>query len=153
VSQYPLDRILKIDQTNWRVVAARFSAWAPAGAETVNCHIAYSENQEVTAIAAITAAGEKLPRTLIGKGKTNRCLQAYRLPDDVWSFVSESRWTTAEIMVQYLTRLRNSPTFLQGPLIVLLDTYAARRCARVREAAQRLEIDLVFIPPGSTDTL
>jgi hypothetical protein len=83
MEQYPLDRIRNIDETNWRAVAAGFLTWAPAGAETVNCHIGNSEKQGVTAIAAITAAGEKSPLTVIGKGKTNRCLQAYGLPEDV----------------------------------------------------------------------
>jgi hypothetical protein len=114
MKQYPLDRIINIDETNWSAVAAGFLTWAPAGPETMNCHIGISEKQGVTAIAAVTAAGEKSPRTVIAKGKTNRCLQAYGLPDGVWAFASESGWTTAEIIIECFRRLKNSPTFLQG---------------------------------------
>jgi hypothetical protein len=151
--RYPSEKIVNIDETNWKTVAAGFLTWSPVAAESVNCHIDNDQKFGITAIAAITADGKKLPLTVIGKGKTERCLRGYELPKDIWTYTSQSGWTNAEIICGYLRRLKALDGFREGPLIVLLDTYAAHRCARVREVAAVLEIDLVFIPPGATDKL
>jgi hypothetical protein len=55
-------------------------------------------------------------------------------------------------MLDYFAMLRRN-LFPTGPLLVILDTYAAHRSANVREAAKNLQIDLIFIPPGCTDRL
>jgi hypothetical protein len=150
---YPSEKIVNIDETNWKTVAAGFLTWAPVGAESVNCTVDNDQKFGVTAIAAITADGRKLPLTVIDKGKTERCLRGYGLPPDIWTYTSESGWTNAEISCGYLQRLRTLDEFSAGPLIVVLDTYTAHRCAQVREMAHLLHIDLVFIPPGATDKL
>jgi hypothetical protein len=40
------------------------------GAESIRCFIDNDAKQGVTVIAGVTLAGEKLPLTIIGKGKT-----------------------------------------------------------------------------------
>jgi hypothetical protein len=79
LERYPRNPIINIDETNWRTVAAGFLTWAETGAESVTCHIEDDEKAGVTAIAAITAEGEKLPLTVLGKGKTPRCLAGFVL--------------------------------------------------------------------------
>jgi hypothetical protein len=74
IQEYPIGRIINVDETNWRAVAAGFLTWAKAGTEAVQCLIDNDEKQGVTAIAAIDFAGNKLPLTIIGKRKTERCL-------------------------------------------------------------------------------
>jgi hypothetical protein len=98
------------------------------------------------------AAGKKLPLTVIGKGKTLRCLAGYELGDDVWKAQSESGWTTSDVTCGYFRQLRQK-LFPDGPLLVILDTYAAHRSADVRSVAALYGIELVFIPPGCTDRL
>jgi hypothetical protein len=148
----PAERIMNIDETNWRPVAAGFKTWAPTGAESVHCIVDNDDKQGVTVIAAISAAEEKLPLTVIGKGKTQRCLAGYDLPSEVWGEHSESGWTTSDIMCCYFWHLRHV-IFPEGPLSVILDTYSAHRSAEVPAIARLWGINLVFIPPGCTDRL
>jgi hypothetical protein len=50
--------------------------------------------------------------------------------------------------------LRRQPRYADGRRIVLLlDSYAARKCEEVRAIAETLNIDLVFVPAGCTDAL
>jgi hypothetical protein len=55
-------------------------------------------------------------------------------------------------MYHYFAILRQE-LYREGPLIVILDAYAAHRSPEVREIAGVWEIQLVFIPPGCTDKL
>jgi hypothetical protein len=110
------------------------------------------EKEGVTVIAAITATGEKLPLTLIRKGKTQRRLAGYHLPGDVWGLISESGWTTAAVMTQWMPCPRQE-VYPTGPLLLIIGTYSAHRCEETKAVARELGIDLEFIPPGCTDRL
>jgi hypothetical protein len=149
---YSPNRILNVDETNWRMVAAGYLTWAKRGSESVSRRLEDDEKSGVTVIAAVDAAGEKLPLTMIGRGKTSRCLARYHLPASVHQIASESGWTTSEVMCDYFGYLRHD-LYREGPLVVILDTYSAHRAQDVRAVAQAYEIDLVFIPPGCTDRL
>jgi hypothetical protein len=83
----PAERIVNIDETNWRTVAGGFKTWAVKGAESAHCIVANDDKQGVTVIAGISAAGGKLPLTVIGKGKTRRCLAGYHLRSEVWGSI------------------------------------------------------------------
>jgi hypothetical protein len=150
--KYPRDRIINIDETNWRTVASGFLTWGLKGAESVQCNIDNDDKEGVTVIAAINAEGQKLPLTVIGKGKTPKCLAGYQLDAQVWSTYSDSGWTTSDVMCRYFAFLRRR-LFPDGPVLLILDTYAAHRAEIVREIARLWGIDLVFIPPGCTDSL
>jgi hypothetical protein len=148
----PAERIVNLDETNWRSVAPGFLTWATRGAESVPCIIDNDEKEGITVIAAIDAAGSKLPLTIIGKGKTPRCLAALNLRAAVWTATSISGWTNSEVMCRYfeLLRVHLDP---DGPLVLVLDTYSAHRAEAVRAAAAIWNIELLFIPPGCTDRL
>jgi hypothetical protein len=51
--------------------------------ESVQCQIDNDDKEGVTVIAAVDAEGRKCPLTLIGKGKTQRCLAGYELPSRI----------------------------------------------------------------------
>jgi hypothetical protein len=148
----PRERVLNLDETHWKAVAAGFLTWASVSAESVSAFIANDAKQGMTVLATINAIGEKLPLMIVGQGKTDRCLAGYHLPDGTWFDKTESGWTTADVMCAYFGKLRRE-IFPNGPLILLLDTYAAHRCQVVRDVAELWGIDLVFIPPGCTDLL
>jgi hypothetical protein len=152
LGQYPHDRIINIDETNWRSVSPGFWTWATTGTESVSVQIANDDKEGITAIAGVDATGMKLPLTVIGKGKTPRCLAALDLPPEIWTATSKSGWTTVDVMLRYFQLLREN-LYPTGPLVLLLDTYSAHRAAATKEAAMQLGIELVFIPPGCTDRL
>jgi hypothetical protein len=152
LKKYTADRVINVDETNWRTVAAGFLTWGLKGADSVQCNIDNDDKEGVTVIGAIDAAGKKLPLTVVGKGKTLRCLAGYELGADVWKAYSESGWTTSDVMCGYFHELRRK-LFPTGDVLLILDTYAAHRSADVRAVATLYEIELVFIPPGCTDRL
>jgi hypothetical protein len=102
----PWNRVLNVDKTNWKVVSAGFLTWATKGAQSVNCQIDNHDKEGVTVIAAIDAARNNLPLTVVGKGKTGRCLAGFEAPEEVWTTTSPSGWTTSDIMSEYLHQLR-----------------------------------------------
>jgi hypothetical protein len=150
--RYPPDRVINIDETNWKVVNGGFRTWAPRGREAVRCRTEDDEKAGVPAIGAIDAAGRKLPLTVIGKGKTRRCLAGYKWPDGVFQLTSISGWTTSDVMCSYLRHLRQD-SYPEGPLVVILDTDSAHRTELVKATAAGLGIELEFVPPGCTDLL
>jgi hypothetical protein len=152
LGQIPHDRVINVDETNWRMVAGGIWTWATTGSESVSCLVENNEKEGITVIAAIDAAGTKLPLTVIGKGKTPRCLAAINLRPEIWGFTTESGWTTTAVMCEYFRLLREK-VYPTGPLVVLLDASGAHRSPITKAAAERLGIRLVFIPPGSTDAL
>jgi hypothetical protein len=111
-----------------------------------------SEKEGITVTAAVDAAGSRLPLTVIGKGKTPRCLTALNLPHEVWAITSESDWTTIDVMCEYF-RLLRTYIYPAGPLVVLLDAFSAHRSPITRSIADLVNIQLVLIPPGCTDVL
>jgi hypothetical protein len=119
----------------------------------VTCRIEDDEKAGITAIAAITAEGEKLPLTVLGKAKTPRCLAGLELPDSVNGDSTRSGWTNTDVMCRYFAYLRTRLFADQEPLIVIHDTYPAHRAEWVRCIARLWNITLVFIPPGCTDRL
>jgi hypothetical protein len=74
MKKYPLIEIINMDETHWKAVAEGFLTWAEKGAESVPCSISNDEKEGVTVIAAVNAAGNKLPLTVVGKGKTGVAL-------------------------------------------------------------------------------
>jgi hypothetical protein len=69
----PRERIINIDETNWRTVAPGFKTWAVTGAESVHCTVDNDDKQGVT---------------VIGKGKTRRRLAGFELPREVWGNIA-----------------------------------------------------------------
>jgi hypothetical protein len=86
--------------------------------EAVSYLVDESEKEGVTVIAEIDATGTKLPLTVIGKGKTKRCLTGLNLPPEVWNLVSPSGSTTTDVMSSSL-RLLHENLYPTGPLTVL----------------------------------
>jgi hypothetical protein len=146
MQHYPPERVINVDETHWKIVAGGFLTWGIRGAESIPCILENDAKAGVTVIAGITAAGEKLPLTVIGKGTTERCLQGYHLPSEVWTDHSLSGWTTTDVMARYLFQIRDV-LFQDGPLLIILDSYSAHRATIVREAARACNIDLLFISP------
>jgi transposase len=146
------DRIINIDETSWLLWPRGLLTWADTGAHSVQVRIQGDEKESMTATAAISASGTKLPLQIIAKGKTERVEQS-QLGDVAyhWKSHCESGWQNESTFMDYLTKLK---LFLgEGPTVVILDCYTAHRTENVKEKAKELGITLCFIPPGMTDEL
>jgi hypothetical protein len=140
--EYPPERIINLDETNWRSVSPGF--WT--GTESVCCGTEKDEKKRVTVIASVDAAGTKL-LFIIGEGQTPRCSFAFNLPPEVSTATSQFGWTTSDVMSRYFRLLRKY-LYPTGPVFVILDTYVAHR-ATVTKAAVVCGIELIFIPQGA----
>jgi hypothetical protein len=58
MAQYPLERVINIDETNWWRVSAGFLTRAMKGAEPVSGIVDSDDNGGVTVIAAMSGGGE-----------------------------------------------------------------------------------------------
>ena len=150
IKKYGGNLVFNMDETNYRIVNNKFMTWANKGAKTVNCNINNDIKQGITVLATISKSNKKLPLMILGKGKTMRCINNYMLRNDVWSYFSSTGWTTETVMLKYLEKLKE---FVKKKCALIIDTYASHRTDKVKEKAAELGIELIFIPPGSTDEL
>jgi hypothetical protein len=77
LAEMPLNCVINISDTNARSVAGGIWTWVATGSDSGLCALDNDEKEGVTVMAAIDAAGNKLPLTMIGKGKKRRRLAAF----------------------------------------------------------------------------
>jgi hypothetical protein len=69
----PSDHISNPDETSWRLYSNGIVIWAPTGTNAAQIAINCDEKDYFTALAAVSAAGQKFPICLIAKRKRTRC--------------------------------------------------------------------------------
>jgi hypothetical protein len=152
LSRVTRDRIVNIDERNWRSAAGGIWTWAATGSESVPCAADQNEKEGATVIAAIDAAGTRRSLTAIRKRKTPRCLIAFNLPPEIWGVTSPTGWTTTDLMCRDFTILREQ-LYSTARLVALLGMFSAHRAAGAKALADSLGIQLVLFPPGCPNAL
>jgi hypothetical protein len=162
MGRYRPDLIINMDETSWKQVNNGKFTIAEKGAEAVNCYFRGDPKTCLTAIAAIDAAGGKLPLWILAHGTTPRCETRYRNHAAIQTAIAggdlvlshqRNGWSDAVIMGQYLRWLR---TLYKGPgrrpprIALVWDVWASHRCQETKDLASLLQIELEFIPPGMT---
>jgi hypothetical protein len=74
----PLERIINIDETNWRTVETGLKTWVVKGAESVHCNVDNDDKAGGTVIAAVEAAGTKLPLARAKRKDVRRDIHCHR---------------------------------------------------------------------------
>jgi hypothetical protein len=142
--------VVNFDESNWRLVMTGNRTVAERGSETVERFVNGDVKAGFTFFASILADGTKLPLILIAKGKTERCRRQLGLhptfPHDVWH--SPTGWCHEELMVAYLSWLRKYVAATQ--ICLVLDQFGAHDTPAVRQTANSLSIELLFVPRGGT---
>jgi hypothetical protein len=148
--------IYNCDETSWHTVPGNLRTVANPGEEGVVNFVGADAKECTTAIATISAAGEKMPMWLICRGKTDRCERAVRteLAKHVHNGTllvthQPAGWCDGNIAIQYLEWLRSVDH--NEAIVLIWDIYSAHRNPEVKAVANRLNITLIFIPPGMTD--
>jgi hypothetical protein len=149
--------IFNTDETHWSIINPHQVTIAPRGTEGVSANFPCDPKLGVTAIATISAAGEKLPLWIICKGTTERCEKRFRQHFEQQIKYKQlvlchqvSGWTDKVISKTVLRWLADRCGDSSGTLI--WDVYAAHREEGVKAYAARKGIGLLYIPPGMTDT-
>jgi hypothetical protein len=157
LSQYPLDHVINMDETSWKLLNTGFATVAYKGSETVECFFNGGPKMCLTAIAAIDAAGGKLPIWILCHGKTARCERRYRANSALEKAIKQGKlflshedngWTTAQVASEWLNWLKSR--FPSDPVVLLWDVFTSHRCEATKALAKELNIRLEFIPPGAT---
>jgi hypothetical protein len=108
-------------------------------------------------IAAIDAAGGKLPKWILCRGTTTKCEQRQRAgdsispPSDRAELVvshQENGWTDARQACDSLRWLR--ARFCSGEIVLLWAIFTSHRHEAAKALAAELGIRLELIPPGMT---
>jgi hypothetical protein len=154
-----LHYIINCDETCWWFLPHGLTTWAKRGSKDVKLYHRMNEKQNFTAVASITAANEKLPMQFIAKGKTRRADRGFGEVGENPTTHTLSGWSTVASFKIYLKWLREYKDYgakkadgsYVHDLILLLDIYKVHKTEEVRELARKLQIELVFIPPGMTD--
>jgi hypothetical protein len=149
---FPLSAIVNFDESSWRLVQTSGRTVAPRGAEVVRRYVNGDVKASFTFFASVRADGTKLPLVLLAKGKTDRCHKQLgthpRHQYDVWH--SASGWSDARLVTRYLDWLRAHVE--AAHIVLILDQFYAHDTFDVRARANRLDIELVFVPKGGTGT-
>lgn len=148
----PLDRIINADETCWRILPSGLTTWAKKGAENISICTKDDEKKAITVMASITAAGTKLPLFVIAKGGT-AAVETTQLGDIAPHFAhhTTSGWMDTEAFKRYLMLLRERCFPDDDILFLIVDCYPAHRQQSVKDTAEALNIELIYIPPGMTD--
>ena len=148
----PLDRIVNADETCWRILPSGLTTWAKKGAENISICTKDDEKQKITVMASITAAGTKLPLFVIAKGSTS-VVETTQIGDIAPHFThhTPNGWMDAESFKRYLMLLRERCFQDDEIVFLIVDCYPAHCEQSVKETAEALNIELLYIPPGMTD--
>jgi hypothetical protein len=148
--------ISNVDETDWSLINPHQVTIAPRGAESVSANFNGDPKTGLTAIAIITAAGEKFLLWVICKGTTERCERRFR--DDFARQIESgqlilchqsSGWTDNIISKSVLQCLSDRAGDSHSTLI--WDVDRAHREHGLKEYAASKGVRLLFIPPGMTD--
>jgi hypothetical protein len=101
IRQYPPERILNIDETNSESISPGLWTWATMESQSASCLIENDEKQGMRVIASVDDTRAKRPFTIIGQGQTLRSRSVLNLPPELWTAISQSGWTTSEMMCRY----------------------------------------------------
>jgi hypothetical protein len=111
----------------------------------------------LTAIAAIDAAGGKLPLWVLGRGTTTKAERRFRNAECLPKAISrgelvlshqENGWTDESVADQYLHWLRER--YGERQIVLIWDIFPAHRTEWIKSLARELGIKLDFIPAGMT---
>ncbi len=157
LTQLPLELILNMDETCWRVINGTIRTVARRGSDEVSVNVGKSDKEAITVIACITAAGDRLPLWVLASGKTGRCERQYRDSPKLRGYIasgslhishSENGWATHRVMKEYLEWLSDRQ---KGRYQYLLwDLHTSHREESVKICASERQISLSYIPAGHT---
>lgn len=144
--------VINIDETFWRVIPGDLRTWGENGPDSLQIHPNGDEKDGVTVVAAVTAAGTKLPLQIIATGETALCEK--QLGDVAHHVTAQSRkgWTVGSTFREFLMHIRERSGH-DRRLWIVLDCFAAHREQETRVLAESLNMELVYIPAGYTDSM
>ena len=152
-SQYPVHRILNMDETPWHFVFIRGEVLAERGSEEVSAQLPDDYRKSFTAIATIGADGSKYPPLFLAQGMTNKSIRQFdRMESNENSYelwYSKGGNTDENTMEQYF---KLAVKWMENePFALLLDRYSSHIIEKIQTIAAQHNIKLVYIPTSATE--
>jgi hypothetical protein len=144
-AECPVQRILSLGESSWRLVMAPEKSIAERGAEFIPRFTGADSKTCFTFLATCAADGSKFPLILLAKGKTECCRKQFGSvghPHEVWH--SPNGWCCEDLVVDYLYWFRN--WFLDGQLCYIMDQFSTHTTDQVLSTATKLRIEISWIP-------
>jgi len=117
---------------------------------------------QTTAIFGCSMAGEFLPPQLVYRGKTTKCLPAYKFPEN-WSITyTANHWCNKDnmelyihnIILPYLSETRSKLKHPSDhPALLLFDKFKSQCTEKLRKLLDSSNASIVLIPANCTDRL
>ena len=157
----PHDLIINWDQTGLSIVPSGDWTMEKEGAKTVP--IAHNDDKrQLTAVLAVTAAGDYLPPQLLYQGKTPKCHPQVAFPDgwDVWH--SENHWSNEitmkryieKVIVPFVTEKRQKLKMdLTSPAAAIFDNFRGQTTESILSLLRSHNIIPIQLPANCTDKL
>lgn len=144
--------VVNADETGWQILPPKMKTWARTNSTNIIINVKDNERAHISAMCSITADLKKLPIFFIAKGNTAACEDS-QIGDEIFPNVathSPKAYMNTKCFIQYLKFLRDQ--FPDGKKIhLIVDSYSSHVAKASKMAAERNNIELIFIPSGYTD--
>ena len=149
IKKYGPDKILNMDETQILLDNSDDYTITHKGEQDVYINKDFKDEKcGTTYIATISLnPAKRYPLILIAKGTSTGCENKYGNVDNVLKTHSLNGWTTPQNMIDYLNLVHE---WIPEPCALVLDLFASHHCQAVKDRAQELGIDLIFVPANGT---
>ena len=96
----------------------------------------------------ISLSGKFLRQAVVAKGKTNRCLNKFKLNNNVIGMYTESSWVNDNCILVILDEIFKMTDGIQS--VLLLDKHETHKTEKVKNYAKEKNIHLIYVPDGMT---
>ena len=145
---FPAHRIYNSDESPVKVAPALSFTTQRIGRPTPAVRRMGSVKETVTAVATIRSNGEKLPLTIIAKGKTPVCVRNLNLPDNIARAFTVSGKMNEETAIDDIDRI--SQWSGGEPSALVWDSYGSHMTETVYDYSFRRKVRLVMVPKNAT---
>lgn len=152
ISTIDIKFIFNMDETFWRIVNGNINVIGIVGAENRKLLTEIDPKTGFTTVFIASADGKLLKPIIILKGKTDVCFEKTGLNDNSLLIrkLSPNGWISIDIMLHILNIIGNITKNTRSVLI--LDEYSVHEAEEIKIEAVRLNINLIYVPPGRTGT-
>ena len=148
---FPEHRIFNCDETPVKVAPEKMFTTQRIGQETPSVYRSGSTRDSITAIATISANGQKWPLGIVAKGTSPTCVRNLDLRDDIRRYFSPSGKVNESIAIDHIDQI--SEWADREPCALVWDSYGSHMTAAVKERAEMKRVRLVMVPRNATNRL
>ncbi|CAF2000862.1 unnamed protein product [Rotaria magnacalcarata] len=145
--------IYNLDETNMCIDPQNTKVIAPSGKKVTRC-TSTSGRENVSVLATVNAAGERLPPLVIFPAKSLwtsfKGTPNLEYPGTMYA-KSNNGWMTAEVFTEWFNKF--CLQVKERPLLIIYDGHSSHVCYNIIAKAREENITILKLPPHTTDCL